>query len=161
MEDAMRKISFMTVVLGPILFVTFAAGAQSAEADRYRLEKTPGGYVRMDTQTGEMSMCEEKAGELVCRLAADERKAMETEVERLQTEIADIRDRLEGMKALEDRVAKLESSLAARIEQSLPSEEDFDRTMSYMERFFRSFMSIAREFQSDGDKPAPPGANRT
>ncbi|MEQ1942364.1 hypothetical protein ABMA32_08065 [Mesorhizobium sp. VNQ89] len=157
----MRKISLVTAVVGSVLFMPFAAGAQSAEADRYRLEKTPGGYVRMDTQTGEMSMCEEKAGELVCRLAADERRAMETEVERLQTEIADIRARLDGVKALEERVAKLENSLAARVEQSLPTEEDFNRTMGYMERFFRSFMSIVKEFEGDGGKPIPPGTNRT
>ncbi|MBL8580046.1 MAG: hypothetical protein JNK47_22820 [Mesorhizobium sp.] len=151
----------MSAVVGSVLFVPFAAGAQSTEADRYRLEKTPGGYVRMDTQTGEMSMCEDRAGELVCRLAADERRAMETEVERLQSEIKNINDRLAGVKALEDRVAALENSLAAKIEQSLPTEEDFNRTMSYMERFFRSFMSIAREFDGDGGKPTQPGANRT
>lgn len=157
----MRKISLMTAVVGPVLFVPFAAGAQSAEADRYRLERTPGGYVRMDTLTGEMSMCEEKSGELVCRLAADERTAMETEVERLRAEIEDIRDRLDSVKTLEERVAKLETSLAARIEQSLPTEEDFNKTMGYMERFFRSFMSIVKEFESDGGKTVQPGANRT
>jgi hypothetical protein len=34
--------------------------AWAAEPDRYRLEKTESGYVRMDTRTGEMSICEER-----------------------------------------------------------------------------------------------------
>ncbi len=157
----MRTISVKAAAVGSVLLVPFVTGAQSAEADRYRLEKTPGGYVRMDTQTGEMSMCEDKAGELVCRLAADERRAMETEVERLQAEIEDIRGRLDSVKALEDRVAALENSLSAKIEQNLPTEEDFNRTLGYMERFFRSFMSIVKEFEGDNGKTAEPGTNRT
>ena len=45
------------------------------------------GYVRMDTQTGEMSICEEKSGQLVCKMAADERTAFQDEIDRLQTEL--------------------------------------------------------------------------
>lgn len=40
-----------------------AASAFSEEANRYRLEKSATGYVRMDTQTGAMSICEERAGQ--------------------------------------------------------------------------------------------------
>ena len=135
--------------------------ASAAEPDRYRLEKTPNGYVRMDTRTGEMSICEEKWGELVCKMAADERTAVQDEIERLQTELKALNDRLATVKALEDRVAKLENSLTARIEKSLPTEEDFNKTMSYMERFFRSFMAIVKDFESENSKPAEPGTDKT
>ena len=60
------------------------AVACADETDRYRLEKSDNGYVRMDTQTGEMSICEERSGQLVCKLAADERAAFEDEIDRLQ-----------------------------------------------------------------------------
>ena len=46
-----------------------AASAYSEETDRYRLEKSANGYVRMDTQTGAMSICEERSGQLVCKVA--------------------------------------------------------------------------------------------
>jgi len=147
--------------MSPILLVMFVAGASAAETDRYRLERTDDGFVRMDTRTGEMSICEERWGELVCRLAADERTAVQDEIERLQTEMKALEQRVGSVKALEDRVAALENSMAARIEQSLPTEEDFNRTMGYMETFFRSFMGIVKEFE-DGEtaKPAP-GSDRT
>ena len=120
-----------------------AASAFSEETDRYRLEKSANGYVRMDTQTGAMSICEERSGQLVCKMAADERAAFQDEVDRLQSSV----------KALDERVAKLENSLSARLESQLPSEEDFNKTMSYMERFFRSFMDIVKDMDkqnSDG-----------
>jgi hypothetical protein len=154
---AMRPIA----LISPFLLLPLLGSASAVEPDRYRLEKTPNGYVRMDTRTGEMSICEEKWGELVCKMAADERTAVQDEIERLQTELKALNDRLATVKALEDRVAKLENSMTAKIEQSLPTEEDFNRTMSYMERFFRSFMGIVKDFESEDSKPMEPGSDRT
>ncbi len=136
-------------ILIPAALVSMvAASAQSEETERYRLEKSATGYVRMDTQTGAMSLCEERSGQLVCKMAADERAAFQDEIDRLQTSV----------KALDDRVAKLENSLSARVESSLPSEEDFNRTLGYMERFLRSFMNIAKDLngQNDGGAGKPP-----
>lgn len=148
-------------LISGFLFLSLSGGASAAEPDRYRLEKTPEGYVRMDTRTGEMSVCQEKWGELVCRMAADERTAVQDEIDRLQAEMKALEERLGSVRALEDRVAKLENSLAAKIEQSLPSEEDFNKTMGYMERFFRSFMAIVKDFENEEAKPAEPGTDRT
>ncbi|MFK0690049.1 hypothetical protein ACFX5Q_17830 [Mesorhizobium sp. IMUNJ 23033] len=127
-------------ILIPAALVSFvAASAWSEETDRYKLEKSANGYVRMDTQTGAMSICEERAGQLVCKMAADERAAFQDEVDRLHT----------SMKAMDERVTRLENSLSARLESKLPSEEDFNKTMSYMERFLRSFMGIVKDMEKD------------
>ncbi|MER8425532.1 MULTISPECIES: hypothetical protein [unclassified Mesorhizobium] len=133
-------------VLIPAALVSLvAASAFSEEADRYRLEKSANGYVRMDTQTGAMSLCEERSGQLVCKTAADERAAFQDQIDRLQNSV----------KALDERVAKLENSLAARFESTLPSEEDFNKTMGYMERFLRSFMDIVKDMDKDEDGAKP------
>ncbi len=130
----------------PALLVCMTATSAGAEdTARYRLEKTADGYVRMDTQTGAMSKCAEQEGQLVCRMAADERTAFQDEIDRLQT----------SLKALDERVVKLENSLAARLESQLPSEEEFNQTMSYMERFFRSFLGIVKDMEKDEAGPAP------
>ena len=65
------------------------------------------------------------------------------------------------MKALEERVAKLENSLSARLESKLPSEEDFDKTMSYMERFLRGFMGIVKDMDKDNRDGAEPNSQKT
>ncbi|UCI07438.1 hypothetical protein [Mesorhizobium sp. B1-1-8] len=129
-----------------------AASAWSEEADRYRLEKSANGYVRMDTKTGAMSVCEERSGQLVCKMAADERSAYQDEIDRLQNSV----------KALDERVTKLENSPSARLESNLPSEEDFNRTMGYMERFFRTFKDIVKDMdKEDGEGGAKPNAQKT
>jgi flagellar motility protein MotE (MotC chaperone) len=127
-------------ILIPAALVSLvAASAWSEETDRYRLEKSANGYVRMDTQTGAMSICEERSGQLICKMAADERAAFQDEVDRLQSSV----------NALDERVAKLENSLSARLESKLPSEEDFNKTMSYMERFLRGFMDIVKDMDKE------------
>ena len=128
----------------------FAVPAHADDAGRYRLEKSADGYVRMDTQTGAMSICNERDGQLVCRVAADERTAFQDDIDRLQGSV----------KALEERVAKLENSLAARLESKLPTEEEFNKTMSYMERFVRGFMGIVKDMDKDND-PAKPNLQKT
>jgi tetrahydromethanopterin S-methyltransferase subunit B len=145
MEEKMR---FQHLVVPAVLVCMIAASAQAEDAGRYRLEKSADGYVRMDTQTGAMSKCQEQNGQLVCRMAADERTAFQDQVDDLQ----------ESVKALDARVARLENSLSARLESKLPSEEEFNRTMGYMERFVRGFMGIVKDMnkdEADAAKPLP------
>jgi len=136
------------LVVPAVLACLAAASAQAEDAGRYRLEKSADGYIRMDTQTGAMSKCQEQNGQLVCRMAADERTAFQDQVDDLQ----------ESVKALDARVARLENSLSARVESKLPSEEEFNRTIDYMERFVRGFMGIVKDMnkdEADAAKPAP------
>jgi flagellar motility protein MotE (MotC chaperone) len=140
MEETMRLKS---LVVSAAFASLLPAVAHAEDVERYRLERTESGFVRMDTQTGAMSTCEEKGGQLVCRMAADERAAFQDEIDRLQDQV----------KGLDERVAKLENSLSARLESSLPSEEDFNKTMSYMERFLRSFMGIVKDMNKEDAAP--------
>lgn len=135
----MRGLLFALTTALPALTL----GVQAQESERYRLEKTEQGYVRMDTQTGEMSICEERTGQLVCRVAADERSAFQDEVDRLNTSV----------RALEERVTTLEK---APVLPGLPTDEEFDKTIGYMERFFRGFMDIVKDFEKDEQGPITP-----
>ncbi|CDX16609.1 conserved exported hypothetical protein [Mesorhizobium sp. ORS 3324] len=140
------------IVIPAALCSLVAASAYSEETDRYRLEKSANGYVRMDTRTGAMSICEERTGQLVCKMAADERAAFQEEIDRLQSSV----------KALDERVARLENTPSARLESNLPSEEDFNKTMNYMERFFRRFMDIVKDMdRENGDGGAKPDPQKT
>ncbi len=113
-----------------------------ADESRYQLEKSGNGFVRLDTRTGEMSICEQVDRQLVCRLAAEERAAFLSEIERLDQSVAD----------LERRIAVLENGGGAAKE--LPTEEEFERTLGFMERFMRRFMDIIEDFDrgSEDDK---------
>lgn len=138
-----KSIAALGIGAGMVLAATVAGQAQ--EAGRYQMEKTPEGYVRLDTKTGEMAICNEQAGQLVCKLAAEERRAFEDE-----------------LASLSERVKKLEDTLAANgtlsppSREGLPSEEEFEKTMGYMERFFRRFMDIIEEFRKEETAPDTP-----
>lgn len=142
MEDVMRNVN----LIGAACLVglcTMPAAAQ--QSDRYTLEKTESGYIRMDRRSGEMSICEERSGQLVCKLAADERLARDDEIERLQTELD----------ALEKRVAALEGTARTALGADLPDEQTFDRALGLMERFFRRFMGIVKDLERDFRDPEP------
>ena len=119
--------------------------AAHEEEQRYSLEKTADGYVRLDTRTGEMSICSEASGQLVCRMAADERTAFEDEIDRVTARLQDV----------EKRLAALEDGASATPSAGLPSEQDFEKTLSYMERFFRRFIGVVRDLEQE--EPAAPG----
>lgn len=135
----MRPVALFVPAL---VLVGLSGAASGEEAERYRLEKTETGYVRMNTATGEMSICEERDGQLVCKLVTEERTAYKDEIDRLQTQLA----------GLEERVAKLEARPAIP-EALLPSEEEFDKSMDMMEKFFRRFMGIAKDFENNKSDP--------
>ena len=132
-----------------IAMVMTAVPAMAQEdVERYQLQRTPDGYVRLDTTSGSMSLCQEKSGQLICRMATEERTAYEGDLDRLQ-------DRID---ALETRMGALESGRPAA---ELPDEQEFEQTLGYMERFFRRFMGIVKDFEQENQQTAPADPHRT
>lgn len=121
------------------------APASAQDVERYTLEKTPDGYVRMDRLSGEMSICRETTGQLVCKLAADERSALQDEIERVRSELD----------ALEKRMTALEGAARTALDTGLPDERTFDQALGLMERFFRRFMGVVKDLERDFSDPEP------
>jgi exonuclease VII small subunit len=127
--------------------LTFAALilAGSAHADgegRYRMEKTDAGFIRLDTASGDISLCREKDGQIVCRMAADERAAFEKELDLLTKRVEALEKG--GTTALTDA------------KPALPTDEEIDRTMSIMEKMMQRFMGIVKNLE-DGEEETAPG----
>ena len=108
---------------------------------RYAMTPAEGGFLRLDTETGSVSFCSAKDGQSMCRAGVDEIAGLEAEVARLRQENAELKSKLSGAPAAQPK----DSS-------GLPSEEEFDRTLSYAERFLRRIMKILREEAPD-NKP--------
>ena len=113
----------------------------AGELGRYAMTPAEGGFLRLDTQTGSVSFCAAKDGQSVCRAGADEIAALEAEVSRLQQENAELKTKLSGAPAAPPKHSS-----------GLPSEEEFDRTLSYTERLLREIMKTLREEAPD-NKP--------
>ncbi|MFP3542928.1 hypothetical protein SB748_05550 [Rhizobium sp. SIMBA_035] len=125
-----------TIAIGlAALLIPAALSAAEPDASRFQLERSGDHFIRLDKQTGAMSLCEEKEGSLVCRMAADERAAYEDELDRLS-----------------ERVGALENK--SIVNKALPSDAEIDRSISIMERMMKSFMGVVKQFQED-EKTAP------
>jgi hypothetical protein len=140
------RILFSAIAL--VLLVGAAPDADQA-GGRYRMTPAEGGaFLRLDTQTGAMSVCQRKDGRWACEAVPDERRALETEIDRLKSEVK----RLEELLALPDPGTP-DGKRAQRSgpKLSLPSEEDLDRAMDYAQRMMRKFKERMREFR-DSDR---------
>ena len=130
-----------------VLPLTFAAlllaGSAHAEGEgRYRMEKTETGFIRLDTASGDVSLCREQDGQIVCRMAADERAAFEKELDLLTRRVEALEKG--GTTALTDA------------KPSLPTDEEIDRTMGIMEKMMQRFMGIVKNLE-DGEEETAPG----
>ncbi|WP_197278286.1 hypothetical protein [Rhizobium sp. AAP43] len=115
--------------------------AQETDSGRYTLEKSESGFVRLDRQTGAVTLCTEAEGTLTCRMAADERAAYDADLARLE----------KRMEALETQIASGTASTSG----NLPSDAEIDRSISIMERFMRAFFGLVQTFRDEEKAPAP------
>jgi hypothetical protein len=133
--------------MAAVLATAFAALASAEtpppivapEGERFALTPAEGGYVRLNKETGALSYCSVKDGVTVCRLGAEERAAFEAEIERLRKENAALKARAEAAPAP-----------PTTRPNAAPTEEEFERALSFTERFLRRIMRLFREETSPG-----------
>lgn len=128
------------------LAAPLSAQAQEEQAGRFQLERTEKGIVRLDTQSGTLTLCHEKEGNLVCRMAADERAAYEEELDRLTKRVEALENGTQPGQRDEKRLGR-----------SLPSDADIDRSFAIMEKMMKRFMGLAEELnrEKQGDRLHP------
>jgi hypothetical protein len=127
--------------------VVLASRAEAAgSSPRYELRQTGSNeFIRLDTVTGNVSVCSSTSGNWVCKSTADDRKAYQDEIARLEN-----RNR-----QLELKVGTLEKKLqgkSATPELQLPDEATIDRMMSFLRSIMEKFMDMARDLEHRPDK---------
>ena len=133
---------------------------------RYALSQTADGVMRLDTRTGQVSNCSKGNDGWACLVVPDERAAMDAEIGRLQAENGRLKAQLaardpaapgktdealpksDSSKKPEPKVAEGERN---KIEIPLPSDQDMDRVMSFVERAWRRLVDMANRFQKDAE----------
>ena len=151
-------ILILALVGGAVIMV--AGGAAMAQSpvpgtavSRFSMQPVEGGVARLDTQTGEISLCQVEGGQMRCEPSEDERARLEDRVRELSDEVAALRDGT----ADSDDAADTSPAVPEKI---LPDDADLDKALGQMKHIFRTFRDIAREL--DQEKPAPDQApNRT
>ncbi len=149
------------VVLAVALAGSTAAVGQTVERQgRFSLSPAEGGgFVRLDTQTGSMSLCQRREGDWSCRDMQDDGGNLRQENERLARENRELKDEL---KRLEDFVVGEDgpSGKERRAERPggafpLPSEQDVDKAFDYFDRMLKKFRDKLKELEGGGKGSTP------
>ncbi|MCK1740968.1 hypothetical protein IVA80_08760 [Bradyrhizobium sp. 139] len=148
----------MTISGGPVA----AQSAPDGENGRYSMTPIPEGVLRLDTRTGTMSTCTKNGTGWACYTVPDERAAFDAEIGRLQAEVEKLKGQLaagptvsgEVDEALpkSDPLKKAKPKVAEgdrTIEIPLPSDQDVDRVMSFLEKAWRRLIDMANRVQKD------------
>jgi hypothetical protein len=105
---------------------------QTPPQGRFSFQAIEGGVMRLDTETGHISICNRAAGDFVCRSVADDRAALDEEITRLKRENTMLR---QGNLGSQSNQPKLQ----------LPSEAELDKAMSLFERMMRRMMQTLKD----------------
>ncbi|MFN3889388.1 MAG: hypothetical protein ACK4MV_03245 [Beijerinckiaceae bacterium] len=101
---------------------------------RYSMTPAPdGGFLRLDTRTGAVSHCRIVNADLQCRSGADERAALQSEIDRLARENEDLKSKL------------AQNRPGDRLRNALPSDQEIDTAVNFMQRLMRRMMNLFRE----------------
>jgi len=118
--------------------------AQAEETGRYTMEPVDGGFLRLDTQTGAVSVCSGSGGAWSCAPAEDERSKLEEENAQLRSDNLVLREQL--------------SELGEKPNVTTPEDVDaaMDAFETVAERFGRIIKIMRREMEElDQDLNAP------
>ena len=140
----------MALIIPLVLLAVYNAQADSQETDagepgRYMMEQTQDGYIRLDTQTGVMSLCQRKNAGWTCEVIPDDRVALEEELHRLDDELKSLREQAARMS---DR-----GEGENRVVIELPSKKDIlngvERAGEFMDDVMDRFQAMMRAMKEE------------
>ena len=139
-----------------------AQSAPDSENGRYSMTPIPEGVLRLDTRTGTVSTCSKNGAGWACYAVPDERTALDAEIGRLQAEVEKLKGQVASGPTVSgkidealpksDPLKKAEPKAAEgdrKIEIPLPSDQDMDRVMSFLEKAWRRLIDMANRVQKD------------
>lgn len=163
----MRRILLLAVVLAAASPALAQTGGPDTEGGRYILRQTDDGYLRVDRESGDTSLCQGDGDSWTCRAVADDRQALEAEIARLADENADLARRVDELQqelaavtdgdpadgeapgdqgSAEPPAGEEENTL------DLPSEKELDQLMETFESMMRRFLGMVRSLKDDMER---------
>jgi len=140
-------------------FSTRAFADTSAPPDsaggRYIFEKQTdspsGGYLRLDTQTGEVALCSQRNVGWACQAAPEDRAVLENEITRLRAENAALKKEIlsRGLPLPPGASPEVGTAPAAQnsVTLQLPSDADINRMVAYAGQLWHRFVDAVDRAQ--------------
>jgi hypothetical protein len=154
-----REISMIRKALVPVIAALILTGSalgdeattpETGDA-RYSFHKVEGGFLRLDTQTGEAALCSRQAVGWACLAAPEDRAVLENEIARLRSENGALKN------ALIARGLPLPPGIVSAPDNGrgggdwtfrLPSDADVDRAMAFVGRIWHRLVEAIAQAQN-------------
>lgn len=148
------------IALSALTFVAIAtATAPAAENsnDRFMMSPVDGGFLRLDKQTGAVSMCAHTGSAWACTPVEDHTPVgAPKDFSRLEQENRELKDRVRSLEETLETAKPLPPGNPPDGKLQLPTDQEVDQALDYLERVYKK----VRDRVKDMDKPAalPEGA---
>lgn len=171
MPSAAALLLAMALSAGPAFAEETPAAGPDDGKGRYALSPVDGGVLRLDKETGAMTLCTRKADQWLCEGVQDK------SIDAAKGDAPSNSPLEAENKALKDRIRVLEESLAIAEgtnkpaapgdappgdappgTQQLPTEEEVDKAFDYVERIIKKFRERIQKYGTPGDPTAPDGS---
>jgi hypothetical protein len=147
------------LVLAACAALVSSAQAQTPDSEngRFTFSQVSDGMLRLDTRTGQVSLCGKKDAGWSCAAVPDERSALENEIARLQRENGALKQEMvsRGI-ALPNTVTGIPPAATDKRELQLnvplPSDAEIDRMMTAFEKIWRRLVDMVQKNPPGGDK---------
>lgn len=122
----MRHILIGLLAVLPLTAIAAAQAPEPASDDRFQIERQGDAFIRLDRRSGAISTCTLEGGQFDCRMSADERAALQAEIDRLAEEVEHLRTAEAEPKAGISKNGK-------EIKLKLPSDEEIKGVVAYLQ----------------------------
>lgn len=125
--------------------------APPAMAQRFSLNRVDGGFLRLDSASGQIAFCGPRTVGWTCHAVPEDRAALETEIARLQDEVTKLKSEIAALREPPRPPAELTPPVPKSAEPriKMPSSEDVERARAIIEDAWRRIVDMIVTLQKD------------
>lgn len=109
---------------------------------RYTFNHVDGGYLRLDSQTGQVSLCSQRQVGWACQLAPDDRLVLDSEIARLQGENGRLKKELLSRGIALPKGVSAPPAQADSADEGQRAKQDLDRTLKTLTTAWTRFVEM-------------------
>lgn len=137
------------IVVGAMAGPASAQTTGDAATPRYTFNKVAGGFLRLDTQTGEVALCGPQTVGWACLAAPEDRAVLENEIARLHAENGVLKNDLvsRGLPLPPGVMPELSNAGGRDLTWRLPGHGDVDRVVAFVGRLWHRLVEAIAQAQ--------------